>query len=339
MPSHSPAPPRPRQSPLPRIAFAAVVVCASLANAQAQTYPERSIRFVAPFAAGGVADVSSRIIAEHLGKALGQSVVVDNRPGAGGVIGTGIVKQAKPDGYTLLSGAATSLVVGWLIARDDAPYNAEEDFIPVGYMNRFDMIVVTAPSTRYTTLQSLVETMKGTPERVTYGTAGKGASLSLAGAMLATLSGRDIQAIDYKGGAALMPDLLAGRITFAFTAIQSSMPNIQAGKLVPLAIATQKRHASLPSVPTMAEAGLPQFMKMNWSPWNGVFAPVGTPRAVMDRLNAAMNQVLQDPAVQKRFAEIGTDAMEPMTLAQAADLYRAEFASWRPGVKMLKLVK
>lgn len=317
-------------------AFAVLAGLGTAASGQApvaQGYPEKPVRFIAPFAAGGVSDVSARIAAEYLSRTLNTSFIVENSPGAGGTIGTANVKQAKPDGYTLLSGTSTSLVAGSILSREQVPYDAEKDFVPAGYTNRYDLILITALGAKYNTLAALFDAMKKTPDSINYGTAGAGASLSLAGAYLSHLSGRKIQPIDYKGAAAMLPDLLAGRVTFGFTSLQTAMAQINSGKAIALAIGSEKRHGSLPNVPTMAEAGLPEFMKLNWSFWNGIFAPLGTPRPVLERLNAAVNRMVRDPAVLKRFADIGTDPMDPMNLDQSAALYRGEFTSWRPALR------
>lgn len=271
------------------------------ALAQQAAWPTHAITLVVPFAAGGGGDTLARLVAEPLSRELGQSIIVENRPGAGGNIGTSIAARANPDGYTLSYGTnGTQATNHWLYK---SPGYKPNDFEPI---SRFTVIaaalVVNGTDDRFKSLAQLVDYAKLHPGELTCGSAGNGTSSHLACELLNQMAGLKVMHIPYKGGSAAMTDLLGGRISFLIDVMPNVSGQIAAGKLRALAVTTPERVASNPDIPTLSEAGVKGY---EFYAWDGLYAPKGTPVAVLDKLNAAVNQALRQPDVKKALESRG----------------------------------
>ena len=314
------------------VSFAATVALALLgvmADAVAQdAYPTQPIRLIVPFPAGGAIDIISRNVSAAMGKELGQPVVVDNRAGAGGNIGTDAVAKAKPDGYTVLAGTSATHGVNPAL-YPKIPYSAQKDFIPVSYWGGVPNVLVVSKASGITSLEQLIAMAKREPDKLTYGSAGNGTSLHLAGEMFQRAAGVKLVHVPYKGGAPAATDLLGGSITMMFDTVAVSLPNLRAGKLVALAVAAPQRHFALPDVPTFAEKGFPS---VDSSTWTGLFVPKQTPAPIVKKLEAASTAALKQPEVEKALKASGVQE-QMMTSEQFARFVDGEMAKWGKLVK------
>jgi tripartite-type tricarboxylate transporter receptor subunit TctC len=304
-----------------------IIVCAAGAlsafatSAQAQGYPVRPIRMVVPLAPGGTNDTLGRIISDRLAERLGQQVVVDNRPGGNSTIGSSIVARATPDGHTLLMmGAGHS--INTAIHRS-LPYDTERDFAPVGLVAGGPYLMVIHPSIQAKTAKEFVAWVKARPNQVSYGSAGTGNPTHLSGALFNIAAGTDMQHIPYKGGSAVLPDLVSGRISMNFTSISTMRPHLQANRVRPIAVTTVKRTQFMPEVPTFIESGY----NMEVNAWYGLLTTGGTPPAVVNRINAALRETLAEPQVQAAFLKQGLDP-QPNTADEFRALIKSEIAKW-----------
>jgi tripartite-type tricarboxylate transporter receptor subunit TctC len=254
-----------------------------------------------PFAPGGVTDTSGRVVAEALSKRLGQPVVVENKAGASGNIGTQGVVNAAPDGYTLVLGFDGTLVINPHVFAN-FPFDVPKDLAPVGKIGDATLIIVAHPSFPAKTLSELIEYSKKDPKGISYGTSGVGGTPHIAGELLAQRTGARLTHIPYKGGGAAMSDALGGNIPLVYTAVAGAISHVKAGKLVPIAVSSSKRAPSLPDTPTFIEAGVADFES---SSWVAILAPAKTPRAVIERLNRELNAVLSDSAIVDRLNTLG----------------------------------
>jgi tripartite-type tricarboxylate transporter receptor subunit TctC len=286
-------------------------LAASLATvALAQGFPTRPIKIVVPFAPGGNLDVTARIVAEHMTHTLGQPLVIENRPGAGGAMGSEAVSKAQPDGYTLVAGTtATTIVSPMLIA--DSPYRLQS-FAPVGMMAVAPLLLVVPANSPFTSFKSFVAQARANPGKVTMGHSGNGTTNHIAVLQLQDALKVRFNVVPYRGSGPALIDLLGGQIDAAIDQTSSSLPHIKARKLRALAIATRVRIGELPSTPTMQEEGLADFEAVTPS---GLFAPARTPPEVLRILNAALNKALADPSVRDRLAELSAD-VRPMSVEQ-----------------------
>jgi tripartite-type tricarboxylate transporter receptor subunit TctC len=270
--------------------------------AQEQSYPDRTIKLVVPFPAGGPTDIMGRIAGQLVSSALGQSVVVENRPGAGGTIGSQDVARANADGYTLLLGGTNANAINAAIYRN-LNYDPVQDFTPVASIAVDSSALVISPSVPAKTLQEFIVYLKGNPGKLTCG-----AVLGIAPHVMVeyfkVVTGTDMVFVPYKGGPALLPDLLDGQIQMTFGAKSLFLPYIQSGKLRPLAVTSDARWVELPDVPTMRECGFTNFPAYQWFV---VLAPTGTPATVIDKLNAAIDDGLKSPAIQAQLVKLGTE--------------------------------
>jgi len=283
--------------------LSAAALAASLlpaATAQA-TYPVKPIRLIVPFTVGGVTDASARMVADLMGKRLGQPINVDNRPGASGNIGTSAVATAEPDGYTLLLGFDGTLVINPNVFRS-VPFDTLKDFAPIGKIGDAKLILVAATSLKADTLKEVIELSKKESGGLSYGTSGVGSTPHLGGSMLNIRSGANLVHVAYKGGGQAMIDLQAGSIPLVWTAVAGALPLIQAGRIKPIAVPASERASSLPNVPTFIEAGVKDFVIDSWV---GLLAPVRTPRPIVDRLNTVLNEVLNDADARARLDKLG----------------------------------
>lgn len=303
----------------------ALAVPAGAARA-AGNYPDHPIRMIAPFAPGGGSDVVARLVAQKLTPILGQSVVVENRPGASGIIGADHVAKAAPDGYTILMTNSALTSNPWLYKT--LPYDTEKDFVPVIELASSPTLLAAYPKAPFDTVAELVAYAKQHPRHVTVGTPGAGQMSHLAAEMLEQTSAAELMMVHYKGTANSLADLISGNIMMSFGTVPGFVGQIKAGKLKPIAVASAQRVAALPDVPTVAET----YPGFEMTVWFGVFVPAGTPAAVVRKLNAGMDEVLKDPAVRSRFADEG---LEPAagTPAQFDALFRKDLASWGKFIK------
>jgi tripartite-type tricarboxylate transporter receptor subunit TctC len=270
----------------------------------AQSYPSKPIRLVVPFTPGGVTDTSGRLIAEQLSKRLGQQVVVDNKPGASGNIGTQMVATAEPDGYTLLLGFDGTLVINPHVFPK-VGFDTAKDFAPIGKIGDAVLILVAYPGAPLKTLKDVINVSKTQSGGLSYGTSGTGGTPHIAGELLKERTGANLVHIPYKGGGQAMTDVLGGNIPLVYTAIAGAIQHVKTGKLHPVAVSSAQRASSLPDVPTFIESGLSDF---DINSWVGLLAPAKTPKAIVDKLNAELNAVLTDPAVRERLNGMGIAA-------------------------------
>jgi tripartite-type tricarboxylate transporter receptor subunit TctC len=298
---------------------AALAALATLAPAQTPAWPDRPIKLLVPFAAGGPADAISRDLSERLSHRLGQAVVVENRPGGGGDMGTGLVARATPDGYTLLFGAGANLAVSPAITKS-VPFDSLKDFIPISTIAQAPNILIVNESVPAKNLKELVALGKKTPGGLSFASGGKGSSGHLAAELLKTATGVPFVHVPYKGQAQAIADMLGGHIPVMFAAVTGTREYIAAGKLRVLAITSAARSPLAPGVPTVAEQGYPGFQVLAW--W-GVLAPVGTPAGVVTRLSKEINAILAEPEVRKIFENYGTEPF-PQSSEQFAQFLRSE---------------
>ncbi|PUE13129.1 tripartite tricarboxylate transporter substrate binding protein [Limnohabitans sp. T6-20] len=284
-------------------ALGSLALSASTADAQS-AYPSKPIRLVVPFATGGVTDTSGRLIAEQLSKRLGQQVIVDNKPGASGNIGTQLVASAEPDGYTLLLGFDGTLVINPHVFPK-VGFDTAKDFAPIGKIGDAILILVSHPGVPAKTLKEMIALSKTQSGGLSYGTSGTGGTPHIAGELLKQRTGANLTHIPYKGGGQAMTDLLGGTIPLVYTAVAGAIQHVKSGKLHAVAVSSAQRAPSMPDVPTFMEAGVPDF---DINSWVGLLAPAKTPRAIVDKLNTELNVVLNDPAVRERLNTLGITA-------------------------------
>ena len=310
---------------LKRLAAFAVAFIATMAGAQ---YPDKPIRLVVPFAAGGVTDTSGRVVAEALSRRLGQPIVVENKPGASGNIGTQLVVNAPPDGYTLVLGFDGTLVINPHVFAN-FPFDVTKELAPVGKIGDATLILVAHPAFPPKTLQELIAYSKKQPNGVSYGTSGVGGTPHIAGELLKLRTGANLTHIPYKGGGQAMTDALGGNVPLVYTAVAGALPHVKAGRLNAIAVSSNRRVPSLPDVPTFMEAGVADFES---SSWVAILAPAKTPRAVVDKLNRELNAVLSSPEIVEKLATLGIVAT-PGTPEQLAEQIRTDLAKYGKVVK------
>jgi tripartite-type tricarboxylate transporter receptor subunit TctC len=303
-----------------------IVGIALSAAAQAQEYPTKPVRILVPFAPGGVADNSARVIAEPLGVRLGQQVIVENRPGASGNIGTQQAAQAPADGYTLLLGFDGTMVINPHVFPK-IPFDTVGDFAPVTKLGDATLILVAHPSAGVRNLKELIEKAKSKP--FPYGTSGTGGTPHLAGEMLKQQTGAQLEHVPYKGGGPAVIDVVGGQIPLVFTAIASAQQHVRSGRLVAIGVPSAKRSAALPDVPTFQESGMAGF---DVNSWVGIFAPAKTPPAIVARLQRELSAVLQSPFVKERYATLGIEPVGNPPDEFGAQV-RADLARWAGVVK------
>jgi tripartite-type tricarboxylate transporter receptor subunit TctC len=310
---------------------ALLMLCATLlpADAIAQGYPNKPIKMVTGYAPGGTSDILARLMAQQLNKSLGQTVIVDNRPGAGGNIGTDFVAKSAPDGYTLVMGASGPLAINMsLFAK--MPYDNVKDLAPIAQVAAVPLVLVVHPTVTAKNLKELIAAMKAKPNDFSFGSAGNGTPQHLSGELFKSMAGGlDITHIPYKGTGPALSDLLGGQIKVMFETTIAVLPHIKAGKLRAIAVTTGTRSPELPDVPTIAESGVPGYESIAWY---GMAAPAGTPREIITKLNAETVKIMKSPEISKRLKEMGSH-LEPGSPEQFAAFIKAETAKWAKVVK------
>jgi len=308
--------------------IAAVALAATLNSAQAQNYPTRPITLVIPFAPGGSTTIVGRGVAEKMSELLGEKIIVDNRPGAGGTLGTRAVAKSEPDGYTLVLGYTGTLAIGPSLYKN-VGYDPRKDFAPIGMIGNAPNSLVVNPSFAPTTLAELIAYAKANPGKVNFGSAGAGTASHITGEYFARAAGITLVHIPYKGTGPALTDLLGGHIPMAFAPIPASHSNVAAGKLRALAVTSTTRSGLLPDVPTIAESGIAGF---DASLYYGLVAPAGTPRPIIDRLNKALREALASEAVKRQLGNDGTD-ITPGSPEDYAALIDKDEKKWAQLVK------
>lgn len=309
-----------------RLFTAVLSACGILAAAPAaaDTYPSKPIKLVVPFPAGGVTDHGARLLAKLLAEELGQSVVVENHSGASGMIGAQAVMNANADGYTLLYGTSGPMAAIHSLMKN-VPYDTLKSFIPVYGLAETPMVLVTHKNSPYKNFGELIEYAKKNPGKVTFGSPGAGTAPHLAGELVKTAAGVDMLHIPYKGTAPASTDLLAGRIDLMFDYAAPTAPHVAAGNLRPLVLSTAKRLAVSPDIPTATEVGYPQ---VNLAPWTGIFAPAGTPRAVIDKLVPALDKTAKSKPMMDYYFK-GGNAPTNLPPAEFVSFIEKEIPKWK----------
>jgi len=309
------------------IVFIAFIANVSAVSAQSQPYPNKPIKIISPFATGGIADTFSRVVGQGLSESLGQPVVVENKTGGGGNIGADFVAKAPADGYTLVMGNIGSHAVNPYLMKN-MPYDPLKDFEPVAYVLDAEGLLVVNPTIPVKNVNELIAYVKARPGQVSYGSGGMGTTSHLAGELFKSLAKVDMTHIPYKGNAPAITDLIGGQTQVMFATMPTVLPYVKTDKLKALAVIGSSRASSLPDVPTVAET-LPGFDVSNWI---GIFAPAGTPKPIINKLNAEIIKIMQQPAVQKRLETEGAK-FKPMTPEAFGAFQKNEALKWAKTIK------
>ncbi|MCA3595795.1 MAG: tripartite tricarboxylate transporter substrate binding protein [Methylobacterium sp.] len=296
--------------------------------ALAQGFPTRAITIVVPFAAGGSTDIIARIIGQKMGELLGQNVVIENRAGAGGNLGSNSVAKAAPDGYTLLMGTISTHAINSAVFKT-MPYDPVKDFSPVSLLVIVPNVMVVHPSVPAKNVQEMIALLKADPKKYSYASSGVGTPLHLSGELFKSMSGTEMQHIPYRGAGPALNDIVAGKVPVMFDNLPSATQHIQSGALRALAVTTKRRSPAMPDIPTMEEAGLPGYETLTW---NALFAPPGTPRDVIAKLNNAANLAIADPAVAAKLRDLSATTIGS-TPEQLGEHVKSELAKWGPIAK------
>jgi tripartite-type tricarboxylate transporter receptor subunit TctC len=308
-------------------AFAAILALTGAPLALAQAWPAKPVRMILAFPPGGPTDIVSRVLAQKLAEQLGQQVLVDNKPGAGGNIGAELAAKSPNDGHTIFYNTSAIVINPALYGR--ASYDTLKDFVPVTLTAAIPMVLVVNPAVPAKTMKEFVDLVKSKPGQFNYSSSGTGTITHLASAMLSSQMGLATQHIAYKGSAPGLVDLAAGQTQFMTDTINTALPYVKDGRLRALAVTSAKRSSVLPDMPTFAESGLPGF---DAAAWQGVVVPAGTPQDIVTRLNTELNKALQDPGVRARLAAQGADVLGG-TPADYAAYIRAEMPRWAKAIK------
>ncbi|WP_020697486.1 Bug family tripartite tricarboxylate transporter substrate binding protein [Reyranella massiliensis] len=310
-----------------RALIAGLALLLSCGSAMAQ-YPDKPVRLVVPFPPGGPTDVFARVLSAGLAEQLGQQVLIDNKAGAGGTVGTDLVAKAKPDGYTLLFGTAATHGINISLYKT-LPYDPLKDFELIALTGLVPMVLLVPPD-QPRVLKELIAKLKSEPGKATYASSGNGTTNHLAGELFKSRAGIDAVHVPYRGSGPALQDLMGGRVTFMFDSFGTSLEQIKAGKLYAVAIMADKRSQARPDVPTTAEAGLRDFVG---GTWNVVAAPAGTPKEIVDRLNVAINKALASETVADRLRQLGIEAVTDSTPASTRAFVSAEIVKWREVIR------
>jgi tripartite-type tricarboxylate transporter receptor subunit TctC len=293
-----------------------------------EKWPSKPITYVVPFPTGGTTDTLARLIAQRLGQALGTTVVVDNKPGAGGNIGSEFVARAAPDGYTILGGTISSHAIN-VSLYPKLPHDPLTSFAPITLIGSNPNVLVVPAGSPFKSVADILKALKDKPGSLSFASAGNGTSQHLSGEMFKTLGGVDMVHVPYKGSGPAIQDVMSGQVPLMFDTSVVAGPHIQSGKLRALAVTSSKRSAAMPDVPTVAEAGITGYEVVSWQ---AIFAPAGTPQPIVQRLHAEIPKILKSPEMQERLAKLGMDA-SGMTPAELAAFQKAEIEKWARVIK------
>ena len=312
------------------IASLALVVSVATA-AERGTYPTRPVRILVPQSPGGTTDLTARLIAPHLAERFGQSVIVDNRPGAGSLLGIELAAKAAPDGYTMLVVGPSLTVMPNL--HKNVPYDPVRDFAPITTLSQYPNVLLVHPALPVNDVKGLIAYAKSRPGELNYASGGPGTGTHLGAELFKTSAGIDMVHVPYKGGGPALNALMAGQVQVYFAALPSTTTLLKAGKLKPLAVTSPKRASAAPELPTIAESGLPGFEQITW---NGMLAPARTPRPIVERIQREAHAVISLPTSRERFAVQGADigGLDPDAFAA---LIRREVAQWGRVIKQAKI--
>ena len=311
---------------VPTLSRAAALLLGALlaAAAQAQQWPSRPVRMVVPFTAGGSTDTVARIMSEKLTARLGQPVIVENKAGAGGALGSDFVAKSPADGYTFLVGTSSTMAIApWVYTK--LPYNPTRDFTPVTLLGIADIIVVVNAQVPIRTTPELLAYAKANPNKLTFASGGNGSISHLLGEYFKSMAKVELLHVPYKGDAQMVTDLLGGQVDMAFGTAVAWLPHIRSGKVAAVAVTNPKRSTTLVDLPTLAESGVPGYEAVQWF---GIAAPTGTPAEIVGRLHHEIKAILVQPEIQKRFTELGFDVVGN-TPAEFAQFLRDENAKWK----------
>ncbi len=311
---------------LPTLAITALM--SPITSSAQANYPNKPINFIVPYGAGGGADSRSRQIAQKMGVILNQSIIVDNKPGAGGNIGTEFISRAAPDGYTIGMGNFAPMAVNKTLFGN-LRYDPETDLTPIVLIEKGPLVLVVHPNSPYKTVKDIVDAAKAKPGELTFSSGGIGGSHQLSAELFKQSAGIDMIHVPYKSGSAGLTDLMAANVTMMFDQMYSAMPSVKADKLRAIAITSKKRSPLLPNIPSFAEVGYPKVEVLNWQ---GLIAPKGTPKGIIDKLNAAANEALKDPQLRELMLSQGNE-IGGGTPADFATLIKSEAAKWGTVVK------
>ncbi|MEZ2737854.1 Bug family tripartite tricarboxylate transporter substrate binding protein [Comamonas jiangduensis] len=317
-----------RRTGIKTLAAAALLATGVGAAVAQDGYPNKPLTMVVPFSAGGTTDILARIVGQALGQELGQTIIIENKPGAGGNIGAQQAARAKADGYTLFMGTVGTHAINQALYKK-LPYDPIKDFTPLSRVANVPNLLVAHPSRPYKTVKEMIEYGKKHPNEITYGSPGSGASPHVSGALFQSMTGVELTHVPYKGSAPAISDLLGNQIAVMFDNMPSAIQHVRSGKLRPIAVTTAKRSPELPDVPTIAEAGVPGYEATSWF---GLWSVAGTPQPVLDKLHASLTKVLKDPAVSKKIADQGGEVVIE-TPAQFDAFIKSEAAKWGKVVK------
>lgn len=329
-PSQSTQPLSRRVAPMMAALMAGIAMTAAAGSAAA-AYPDKPVMLVVTYPPGGTVDVVARLIAPKLSTVLGQPVVIDNRGGAGGMIGGAYVARAKPDGYTLMLDASNHAQNPALHSK--MQFDTLRDFAPVSLLLRVPNALVVTPSSSIKSVADLIKLGKGAGKPVYFASAGNGSAQHLAGELFNQLAGTQLQHVAYKGGGPAMVDVMAGQVPVMFASMGSAWPHIKSGKLRPVAVGGATRSKAAPQLPTIAESGVPGYESYEW---NAVFAPAGTPQPILDQVSKALAQVLKDPKVAEQLAGFGAEVIGS-TPEELDSFRKGEIAKWKKVAAQSKL--
>ena len=302
--------------------------CAVATQVHAQAWPTRPVKYVVPFAPGGVSDGVARLIALHLGEKLGQPVIVENKPGVSGIVGTQAAARSPADGYTIMGGTITTHAVNPFFSKN-LGYEPVKDFVPVNLVGMVSNVLVVPADSRFNSAQQIIAELKAKPDSLTYGTAGPGTSQHLSGQLFQNITQTRMRQIVYKGGSQAMVDLVGGQIDMVFETVAAARPMIDGKRVKVLGVTSKNRLSNMPDAPPLAEAGLPGFEMQSWQ---GVFAPAGTPKAIVERLDKEIASIVAMPDVKEKLRNLGVEP-DGRSSERFAEFQRAEIAKWGKVIK------
>ena len=311
------------------LCIAALTLAGAVATqAHAQAWPAKPVKYVVPFSPGGVSDGVARLIALHLGEKLGQPVIIENKPGVSGIVGTQAVARSPADGYTIMGGTITTHAVNPFFTKN-LGYEPVKDFVPVNLVGVVSNVLVVPVNSRFNSAQQIIAELKAKPDSLTYGTAGAGTSQHLSGQLFQSITDTRMRQIAYKGGSQAMVDLVGGQIDMVFETVAAARPMIDGKRVKVLGVTSKNRLPNMPDAPSLAEAGVPGFEMQSWQ---GIFAPAGTPKAIVDRLDKEIASIVAMPDVKEKLRNMGVEPDGRSSEAFVA-FQRAEIVKWGKVIK------